>query len=66
MNVKQAKSLAFGSKASASLEEYYAAWQWLYDHEVELKQPDVNYLDKLICDGVVQAKEDYFIDKIDE
>ena len=66
MNVKQAKSLAFGTKASASLEEYYAAWQWLYDNDVELKQPDVNYLDKLICDGVVLPKENYFIDKIDE
>ena len=55
MNVKQAKSLAFGSKTSATLEEYYDAWQWLYDNDVELEEADLNYLDKLICDGVVIA-----------
>ncbi len=58
MNVKQAKSLAFGSSPSVSLDEFYNAWQWLYDNEVELKEPDLNYLDKLICDGIVIAKED--------
>ncbi len=51
MNVKEAKSIAFGSKPSYSLDEYYAAWQWLYDNKVELTEPDSNYLDKLVCDG---------------
>ena len=51
MNIKEAKSLAFGSKPSADLAEYYGAWQWLYDHDVELGESDANYMDKLICDG---------------
>ena len=51
MNIKEAKSLAFGSKPSADLAEYYGAWQWLYDHNVELGECDVDYMDKLICDG---------------
>ena len=58
MNVKQAKSLAFGSSPSTSLDEFYNAWQWLYDNKIELKQPDINYLDKLICDGIVIPRED--------
>ena len=61
MNVKEAKALAFGSRASASLDEYYGAWQWLYDNEVELKEPDLLFLDKLICDGLVEPKDDYFV-----
>lgn len=60
MNTKQAKSLAFGSKPPASLEEYYTAWQWLYDNDVELRKDDTDFLDKLICDGSVVAKEGYF------
>ena len=51
MNVKEAKSIAFGSKMCADLDEYYEAWQWLYDKGVELEQPDIEYMDKLICDG---------------
>lgn len=60
MNIKEAKSIAFGSTSGDSLAEYFAAWQWLYDHEVELLQPDIDFLDKLICDGSVIPKEDYF------
>ena len=60
MNVKEAKSIAFGSKGSESLEEYFGAWQWLYDNDIELKEPDVDYLDKLICDGSVIPKPGYF------
>ena len=60
MNIKQAKSIAFGSRPSANLDEYYDAWQWLYDNEVELKEPDILYLDKLICDGNVTPREGYF------
>ena len=60
MNQKEAKSLAFGSKPSADLDEYYGAWQWLYDNEVDLRIEDLNFLDKLICDGVVEPKADYY------
>ena len=60
MNVKEAKGLAFGSKESESLEEYYGAWQWLYDNHVYLNVADAAYMDKLICDGNVIA------DKIDK
>ena len=60
MNLKEAKSLAFGSKPSADLDEYYGAWQWLYDNEVDLRIEDLNFLDKLICDGIVEPKADYY------
>ena len=51
MNIKEAKSIAFGSKPSADLDEYYSAWQWLYDNGVYLNVADAGYMDKLICDG---------------
>jgi hypothetical protein len=51
VNVKEAKSLAFGSKPSSSLDEYYKAWQWLYDNKIGLSEADAGYMDKLICDG---------------
>ena len=51
MNIKEAKSLAFGSKPSKDLNEYYAAWQWLYDAQVYMNEADASYMDKLICDG---------------
>ena len=51
MNTKEAKALAFGSKPSVNLEEYYGAWQWLYDAKVYMNEADANYMDKLICDG---------------
>lgn len=57
MNVKEAKLIAFGSKRSADLKEYYAAWQWLYDNRIELTEPDEDYLDKLICDGIIRIDE---------
>lgn len=60
MNVKEAKTIAFGTKSSESLEEYFSAWQWLYDNKIELKEPDMNYLDKLICDGSIKPQADYF------
>ena len=54
MNIKEAKSLAFGSKPSETLEEYYDAWQWLYDNKVGLSESDASYLDKLIDDGIIR------------
>ena len=53
MNVKEAKSLAFGSTKSKSLLEYYTAWQYLLDNHVALSEPDSEYLQKLIDDGIV-------------
>ena len=60
MKVAEAKRIAFGSVSAKSIEEYFEAWQWLYDNDVELKEPDVNYLDKLICDGNVKPRDNYF------
>ena len=51
MNTKEAKAIAFGSKPSADLDEYYSAWQWLYDNAIYLNVADAGYMDKLICDG---------------
>ena len=51
MNVKEAKALAFGSKPSIDLAQYYDAWQWLYDNNIYLNVSDSDYMDKLICDG---------------
>ena len=51
MNTKEAKAIAFGSKPSSSLDEYYGAWQWLYDNSIYLNVADAGYMDKLICDG---------------
>jgi len=51
VNIKEAKAIAFGSKPSADLNEYYSAWQWLYDKKVYLNVADAGYMDKLICDG---------------
>ena len=51
MNIKSAKQIAFGTTPASTLEEYYRAWQWLYDNDVDLEDPDLNYIDKLICDG---------------
>ena len=64
MNVKHAKAIAFGSKQSETLEEFYSAWQWLYDNEIELAEPDQLYLDKCICDGNVKPKDGYFQTRI--
>ena len=60
MNVKEAKRIAFGSTPCESLDEWHGAWQWLCDNEVDLQEADINYLDKLICDGNVIPKSDYF------
>ena len=60
MTIKEAKRIAFGTTPASSLEEYHSAWQWLYDNSVELQEADIDYLDKLICDGNVKPREDYF------
>ena len=53
MNTKQAKSIAFGSIPASSLEEYYQAWQFLKDNNIELQESDQYYIEKLVCDGVI-------------
>ena len=57
MNVKEAKAIAFGSKMSADLDEYYGAWQWLYDNCIYLNVADAGYMDKLICDGHITIEK---------
>jgi len=53
VNIKEAKAVAFGSRPATTLQAYYDAWQWLYDNKLELQEPDLNYIDKLICDGII-------------
>ena len=53
MNTKQAKSIAFGSTPASSLVEYYNAWQYLKDNNIELQESDQHYLMKLVEDGNV-------------
>ena len=53
MNIKEAKSIAFGSKPASNLLEFYSAWQWLCDNKIGLSEPDADYLDKLIDDGII-------------
>ena len=53
IDISHAKEIAFGMKPSASLNEYYDAWQYLYDNGVNLGEADANFMDKLICDGNV-------------
>ena len=62
MNTRDAKSIAFGSRPSITLSEYYSAWQYLYDNKVILSQGDLLFLDKLICDGSVIAVDDYWLE----
>ena len=57
MNIKDAKAIAFGSKPSSSLDEYYGAWQWLYDNGIYLNVADAGYMDKLICDGHITIEK---------
>ena len=60
MKIAEAKRIAFGSTPAESLDKWHSAWQWLYDNDIELQEADKNYLDKLICDGNVIPREDYF------
>ena len=53
MNIREAIKLAFGTRPSEDLNQYYAAWQWLHDHKITLGQSDRDYLQKLIDDGIV-------------
>ena len=57
MNSKEAIAVVRGKKPTCSLDEYYDAYQWLYDNNVELDVPEECMLDKLICDGVIVTEE---------
>ena len=57
MNSKEAIAVVRGKKPTCSLDEYYDAYQWLYDNNVELELPEESMLDKLVCDGVIVTEE---------
>ena len=57
MYIEHAKNVALGRVPAVSLEEYYTAWQVLYDRRVPLSEPDERFMDKLICDGAVLTKD---------
>ena len=44
---------------NCTLEEYYLAWQHLYNMNAQLCEADQYYMEKLICDGSVLTKENY-------
>ncbi len=52
-SIQQARSVAKGLTPSVSLNEYYGAWQFLYDCNAHLDSSDYYYMQKLICDGSV-------------
>ena len=58
MNIKKAKSVAFGSTPAESLEEYYEAWQFLYDANTLLRESDYYYLWRLIEAGYITGEPD--------
>ena len=59
LSVEDAKNFALGYTPSATLQQYYDSWQYLYDNEADLGEADMYYLDKLICDGSVLTEENY-------
>ena len=52
-SLSEAYSVASGKKEAATLDEFYDAWQHLYDYKAQLGDADKCYLEKLICDGSV-------------
>ena len=53
MNTNEANLIAHGIKPAASLEEYYQAWQVLKNSNTFLCESDQYYIEKLLCDGVI-------------
>ena len=58
-SINDAKEVALGFIPAVTIAQYYDAWQYLYDTGAELSEPDIYYLDKLICDGTVITKDNY-------
>ena len=52
-SIQEARDIASGMKPSADLNEYYGAWQFLYDCNATLDSADHYHMQKLICDGNV-------------
>ncbi len=57
MNSVTALSIAKGQRVGVSIDEFYDAYQYLYDNDIELEAPEYHMLDKLICDGVIVTEE---------
>ena len=57
MNSREAIAVVQGKKPTCSLDEYYDAYQWLYDNNVELELPEQCMLEKLICDAVIVTQD---------
>ena len=55
VSVAAAKAIAFGSTKSKDITviRYYGAWQYLVDNNIPLSEIDCEYVDKLICDGII-------------
>ena len=57
MNTVTALSIAKGKTVGCDIDEFFDAYQWLYDNTVELEQPEAAMLEKLIDDGVIVTEE---------
>ena len=57
MNTKEAIKIVTGKKPATSVNNFYDAYQWLYDNNVELELPEECMLDKLICDGIIITED---------
>ena len=59
VSVTHAYKKAVGTSQTQDIHEWVAAWQYLYDNNASLSEPDRLYMDKLICDGVILTPENY-------
>jgi hypothetical protein len=53
VSVTHAYKKAVGKSKCRDIHEWVAAWQYLYDNHSTLSEPDMLYMEKLICDGVI-------------
>ena len=59
MPIDEALAIAHGYNEFCTLNQYYDAWQTIYDEEVALCESDQYYLEKLICDGAILTPENF-------
>ena len=59
VSVTHAYKKAVGTSQTQDIHEWVAAWQYLYDNNAQLSEPDRLYMEKLICDGVILTPENY-------